>query len=57
MVQAGYDPREALEFWRRMEQQGGAQPPAFLSTHPAAGERIEQLEELMPEAVEAYQDA
>jgi predicted Zn-dependent protease len=57
MVQAGYDPREALEFWRRMEQQGGAQPPAFLSTHPAAGERVEQLEELMPEAVEAYQDA
>jgi predicted Zn-dependent protease len=56
MVQAGYDPREALEFWRQMEQQAGEQPPAFLSTHPAAGERIEQLQELMPEAVEAYED-
>jgi predicted Zn-dependent protease len=55
MAEAGYDPREALEFWRQMEQQAGEQPPAFLSTHPAAGERIEQLEELMPEAVEAYQ--
>ena len=56
MVEGGYDPREALEFWRRMEQQAGGQPPAFLSTHPAAGERIEQLEELMPEAVEAYEN-
>jgi predicted Zn-dependent protease len=55
MVEAGHDPREALEFWRRMEQQAGGQPPAFLSTHPAAGERIERLEELMPAAVEAYQ--
>ena len=54
MAQAGYDPREALEFWRRMQQQGGAEPPAFLSTHPGAGDRIEQLEELMPEALEAY---
>jgi len=55
MAEAGYDPREALEFWRRMEQQGGDRPPAFLSTHPAAGERIEQLQELMPEAEEAYE--
>jgi predicted Zn-dependent protease len=54
MAQAGYDPREALEFWRRMQQQGGAQPPAFLSTHPGAGDRIEQLQELMPEALETW---
>ena len=54
MAQAGYDPREALELWRRMQQQGGVQPPVFLSTHPAPDERIEQLEELMPEALEAY---
>ena len=56
MAEGGYDPREALEFWRRMEQQGGERPPAFLSTHPAAGDRIEQLQELMPEAVEVYRD-
>jgi predicted Zn-dependent protease len=54
MVEAGYDPREALEFWREMEQQGGGRPPAFLSTHPAPDDRIEELQELMPEAVEAY---
>jgi predicted Zn-dependent protease len=55
MAQAGYDPREALAFWQGMQQQGGGEPPAFLSTHPAAGDRIEQLQELMPAALETYQ--
>jgi predicted Zn-dependent protease len=54
MAQAGYDPREALAFWQQMQQQGGQEPPAFLSTHPGAGDRIEQLEELMPAALETY---
>jgi predicted Zn-dependent protease len=54
MAQAGYDPREALAFWRQIQQQGGGEPPAFLSTHPGAGDRIEQLEELMPAALETY---
>jgi predicted Zn-dependent protease len=55
MAEAGYDPREALAFWQEIQQQGGGEPPAFLSTHPAAGDRIEQLQELMPAALEAYQ--
>jgi predicted Zn-dependent protease len=55
MAQAGYDPREALAFWQQMQQQGGQEPPEFLSTHPGAGERIKQLEELMPAALETYQ--
>jgi predicted Zn-dependent protease len=53
MAQAGYDPRETLAFWQRMQQQGG-EPPAFLSTHPTPGNRIEQLQELMPAALETY---
>jgi predicted Zn-dependent protease len=55
MAEAGYDPREALAFWQKMQQRGGQEPPAFLSTHPGAGDRIEQLEELMPAALETYQ--
>jgi predicted Zn-dependent protease len=35
---------------------GRRAPPEFLSTHPAPGDRIEQLQDLMPEALEAYQD-
>jgi predicted Zn-dependent protease len=55
MAQAGYDPREALAFWQQMQQQqGGGEPPAFLSTHPTPGNRIEQLQELMPAALETY---
>lgn len=53
MARAGYDPRAAITLWQQMESQG-SQPPAFLSTHPAAGQRIEQLQALMPEALAAY---
>lgn len=54
MADAGYDPREAVELWRNFEQLGGARPPEFLSTHPAPGSRIRNLEELMPEALARY---
>jgi predicted Zn-dependent protease len=55
MARAGFDPRESIKFWERMEKVGGAQPPEFLSTHPSHGMRIQQLEELMPKAVEEYE--
>jgi predicted Zn-dependent protease len=57
MAMAGYDPREAPDFWSRMAaaSQGG-QPPKFLSTHPPHGERIENLNALMPEALQYYRE-
>jgi predicted Zn-dependent protease len=55
MARAGFDPRESINFWQRMEQVGGGQqPPEFLSTHPSHGTRIMQLREWMPQAVEEY---
>lgn len=54
MAQAGYDPRASIELWQNMQSTGGGAPPAFLSTHPAPEQRIEELQELMPEALEAY---
>jgi metalloendopeptidase OMA1, mitochondrial len=54
MAQAGYDPREAIKLWQNFDKLGGAGTPEFLSTHPAAGSRIERLQELMPEAMEVY---
>lgn len=51
---AGYDPREAIPFWQRMSQAGGAKPPEFLSTHPADNTRIRKLERMMPKAMEFY---
>ena len=54
MARAGYDPRESIRFWKRMEETGGNQPPEFLSTHPSHGTRVQQLEEWMPQALEEY---
>jgi len=54
MARAGYDPRESIRFWQRMENAGGAQPPEFLSDHPSHGTRIQHLEAEMPKALEEY---
>ncbi len=56
MAKAGYDPREAVVLWQRMEQRGGSGPPQFLSTHPSHGTRITQLNQWMPEAWRYYQN-
>jgi predicted Zn-dependent protease len=55
MAAAGYDPREAVDFWKRMAAQSkGGKPPAFLSTHPTDEARIESLKRNMPEAMDIY---
>jgi predicted Zn-dependent protease len=55
-VDAGYDPRESVHLWERMEQMSGGKGPAeFLSTHPGHETRIEQLKKWMPEAMAIYQ--
>src|SRR5215831_4937060 len=58
MARAGYDPRESVAFWKRMMAASlGAKPSEFMSTHPADETRIDQLEQLMPAALEIYQKA
>lgn len=53
---AGYDPRESVHLWERMEQlSGGGGPSEFLSTHPGHETRIAQLKKWMPEAMKIYQ--
>lgn len=52
---AGYNPREAIPLWERMEKASqGQTPPEFLSTHPSEGRRIAQLEKYMDEALKYY---
>ena len=41
--------------WRNFESVGGKSPPEFLSDHPAPGNRIQHLEQVMPRALAAYQ--
>jgi predicted Zn-dependent protease len=54
MGRAGYDPREAIPFWERMNKKEGPRPPEFLSTHPAPGSRIANLKTYIPEALPYY---
>ena len=54
MAKAGYDPREAVPFWKRMNEKGGSRPPEFLSTHPAPETRIKEIEAEIPEAMKYY---
>lgn len=57
MARAGYDPREAPKFWDRFSKTGGANPPEFLSTHPASESRKQALEAQLPKALQIYQSS
>jgi predicted Zn-dependent protease len=57
MASAGYDPREAIAFWERMEGAGGGGPPEFLSTHPSHETRVKRLNAKLPEALEIWRKA
>lgn len=52
---ACFDPREAPKMWERMAAAGNQKPPEFMSTHPAEGTRIQQLNAWMPEAMQVRQ--
>ncbi len=53
---ACFDPQEAVPLWERMsEASGGRAPPEFSSTHPNPGTRIQNLQALMPKAMEYRQ--
>jgi len=55
MAMAGYNPEQAPAFWERMAaQKKGAAPPEFLSTPPADETRIQDLKDLLPEAMTYY---
>lgn len=54
MAMAGYNPATAPAFWERMSAMSSTRPPEFLSTHPDPSNRIENLNRIMPKAVEYY---
>jgi len=54
MAIAGYDPAEAVAFWRRMSAKGGAGGPEFLSTHPSDQSRVAGIEKYLPAARTRY---
>jgi len=58
MAKAGFDPRQSISLWQKMEQATqGQQPVEFMSTHPSHASRIQDLEQHMPQALTLFQHA
>ncbi|MBM3865234.1 MAG: M48 family metallopeptidase [Verrucomicrobia bacterium] len=61
-ARAGYDPRGAVSFWRKMAARKqasapGPRTPTFLSTHPADERRIADLEAFLPAVLPVWEQA
>jgi len=52
MALAGYNPSDAVAFWKRMAENGGSAQPEFLSTHPSNATRIRDINAMIPKAKE-----
>jgi predicted Zn-dependent protease len=58
MARAGYDPHQAVAFWKRMlHASKGKEPPEFISDHPSDAHRVQRVESWLPEAERAYKPA
>jgi predicted Zn-dependent protease len=58
MARAGFDPRQSISLWQKMDRVSqGQQPIEFLSTHPSHATRIQDLEKHMPQAMTLFQQA
>jgi predicted Zn-dependent protease len=53
---AGYNPKESIPLWQRMEaaSANAQKPPVWMSTHPTESKRIDQLNKYMDEALSFY---
>ena len=54
MALAGYDPNEAVGFWKRMAAGSQKGQPEFLSTHPSDARRIADIQRQIPAAMKYY---
>ncbi len=54
---AGYDPEQAIPFWKRMASGSSSNQSDIFSDHPSDAKRIAALEKEMPEALKYYKAA
>ncbi|MGY6275678.1 M48 family metallopeptidase [Methylomonas sp. MgM2] len=57
MARAGFDPRQSINLWLKMDQAAKTQPIEFLSTHPSHSSRIDNLNQHMNKALQLQQQA
>lgn len=57
-ARAGYDPRAAINLWKKMDALAGSgSGPTFLSTHPSNADRLNDLTEYSAKVMPLYQQA
>jgi predicted Zn-dependent protease len=56
-ARAGFDPRAGVSLWQKMGAASRGAPPQWLSTHPAGGNRIQEIERHLPQVMPLYQQA
>jgi predicted Zn-dependent protease len=54
VARAGYDPRAGIAVWKKMQMINKNSPPQWLSTHPAGGTRIKQMNKHMDSVLPLY---
>jgi len=53
MAKACYDPKTAVDVWKRMsEQNHGREVPAVISTHPTSTKRIQKIQHYEKDAIQ-----
>jgi len=57
MAKAGFDPRESVELWKKMNAKNSSKIPEYLSTHPSGETRIDDLIAQYPSSLEYYNNA
>ena len=57
MAKAGFDPRESVELWKKMNAKNASKIPEYLSTHPSGETRIDDLIAQYPSALEYFNNA
>ena len=53
-ARAGYDPSAAVRLWEKMMAANKGAPPQWLSTHPASGTRIRDIQANLPKVDGLY---
>lgn len=56
-ARGAFNPDAAVTLWKKMAASSKGGPPAFLSTHPSPGDRIQALEALLPQMKPIYEKA
>ena len=56
-ARSGYDPRAGVSLWQKMAAANKGAPPQFMSTHPASGTRIQDIQANLGKVMPLYERA